>query len=291
MPVEMPSYVSSEVDEEYFEDDLIGGLNHSYSIMDMSSSNGDAISNDDDEPSSDQLEMRALERMAIQNKSASIECIDRVPSPSEKMHPPDISDKNNNLNDSFLFDEKASNDGIDKATLQKVKVCFDGQRIKDLYMLSGRLQDIISQEEIEEILSNAKIYSEFIDDEIIEALASKCRSNRPKQISMGTTNDDERHRDECRIRAVFEQHCRGQTKGDVSNELHGKKQAMLRHEVTTNCSNIRAFFEESLVKSASTLKIIHAKIDDSDEASIELSVSPSTLSVLESGGLCQLPNI
>ncbi|KAG1714415.1 hypothetical protein GQR58_001568 [Nymphon striatum] len=248
MPLQSPVDISSDVEEEYFEDDLMGGLNRSYSVTDTSHcdsiSEDETDDDDDDELSSDQLEMKALEQMVVKKRNSMLDLSkihheknifdtndnklkNGYTAPKSK----EISDKNNNtadetLHESFLFDEKASNDGIDKATLQKIRVCFDGQRIKDLYMLSGRLQDIISPEEIEEILSNVEIYSEFIDDDVIEALTSLDVANNIINTSTSTSKNSisshkktigvENHNldminDECRIRAVFEQHCKGPT--------------------------------------------------------------------------------
>ncbi|CAM1313122.1 ARF4 (predicted) [Pycnogonum litorale] len=263
MPVETPIYSSDYEDEEYFEDDLMGGLNRSCSITDASHYDSEDFS-DDGELSSDQLEMRALEQMAVRKQKHFSGDIRKRCTVSGD------NDTNNNfdgrkVDDSFLFDEKASNDGIDKATLRKIKVCFDGQRIKDLYMLSGRLQDMITDEEINDILNNIEIYSEFIDDDVLEILTSthgtvkKSHDHKPAKKIIGVEkNGIENFGSECHIRAVFEQHCNGQRRQTSDRKHDG---TVSQCELTSNANNIRAFFEESLVRSASTLKIIHAKID------------------------------
>ncbi|KAG1693479.1 Protein prune 2 [Nymphon striatum] len=311
MPLQSPVDISSDVEEEYFEDDLMGGLNRSYSVTDTSHcdsiSEDETDDDDDDELSSDQLEMKALEQMVVKKRNSMLDLSkihheknifdtndnklkNGYTAPKSK----EISDKNNNtadetLHESFLFDEKASNDGIDKATLQKIRVCFDGQRIKDLYMLSGRLQDIISPEEIEEILSNVEIYSEFIDDDVIEALTSLDVANNIINTSTSTSKNSisshkktigvENHNldminDECRIRAVFEQHCKGPTQTSEFQKSEISQTKMVQSH-SGQAADIRAFFEESLVKSASTLKIIHAKMDDSDDSNLLLSIDSS----------------
>ncbi|XP_064112780.1 uncharacterized protein LOC135219717 isoform X4 [Macrobrachium nipponense] len=59
---------------------------------------------------------------------------------------------------------------IEQSTLMKVKECLDFTKYKDLYNLSGRLQDILTPKEVEEILVNSHRYSSYFDKEIMEAL-------------------------------------------------------------------------------------------------------------------------
>ncbi|XP_076343295.1 uncharacterized protein LOC143243333 isoform X2 [Tachypleus tridentatus] len=73
--------------------------------------------------------------------------------------------------DSLVSDGIAGDEAPDVCLLQKLKTCFDQERIKDIYTLSGRLQDILSPVEIEEILSHTNVYCKFIKDEVIEVLS------------------------------------------------------------------------------------------------------------------------
>ncbi|KAF4522814.1 hypothetical protein B566_EDAN008075 [Ephemera danica] len=60
---------------------------------------------------------------------------------------------------------------VDDATLTKVKACFDSESFKDLYTLAGRLQDLLSPQEVEEIIRNQTVYSVILDRRIVSALA------------------------------------------------------------------------------------------------------------------------
>ena len=60
---------------------------------------------------------------------------------------------------------------VDDATLSKVRACFDSESFKDLYTLAGRLQDLLSPQEVEEIIRNQNVYSTILDERIVSALA------------------------------------------------------------------------------------------------------------------------
>lgn len=79
---------------------------------------------------------------------------------------------------SFLFDEKASGDVPDERLLAKIRGCFNEVKIKDSYVLSGRVQDLLSPKEVDEIVTNYVSYSSFIDDNVLEAIASLAGSSR-----------------------------------------------------------------------------------------------------------------
>lgn len=59
---------------------------------------------------------------------------------------------------------------IEQSTMMKVRECLDFTKLKDIYVLSGRLQDILTDKEVEEILNNSERYSEYVNKEVIEAL-------------------------------------------------------------------------------------------------------------------------
>ncbi|KAH7945448.1 hypothetical protein HPB49_010948 [Dermacentor silvarum] len=71
---------------------------------------------------------------------------------------------------SFLFEEKASGELPDEDLVVKIRSCFDEAKIKDGYVLSGRLQDLLTPKEVDEIVNNYVSYSSFIDDNILEAV-------------------------------------------------------------------------------------------------------------------------
>lgn len=59
---------------------------------------------------------------------------------------------------------------VDDATLSKVRACFDSEKFKDIYTLAGRLQDLLSPLEVEEIIRNSAVYSTILDQRIVSAL-------------------------------------------------------------------------------------------------------------------------
>ncbi|XP_049271601.1 uncharacterized protein LOC119394114 isoform X2 [Rhipicephalus sanguineus] len=93
---------------------------------------------------------------------------------------------------SFLFEEKASGELPDEDLVAKIRSCFDEAKIKDGYVLSGRLQDLLTPKEVDEIVNNYVSYSSFIDDNILEAVVemaggslrngSGCQSREKKVI-------------------------------------------------------------------------------------------------------------
>ncbi|XP_049271970.1 uncharacterized protein LOC119394132 [Rhipicephalus sanguineus] len=93
---------------------------------------------------------------------------------------------------SFLFEEKASGELPDEDLVAKIRSCFDEAKIKDGYVLSGRLQDLLTPKEVDEIVNNYVSYSSFIDDNILEAVVemaggslrngSGCHSREKKVI-------------------------------------------------------------------------------------------------------------
>lgn len=74
---------------------------------------------------------------------------------------------------------------IEQSTLMKVRECLDFTKYRDMYNLSGRLQDILTPKEVEEILNNSERYSEYVDKEVIEALHNSLQ----EQISSHNTRN------------------------------------------------------------------------------------------------------
>lgn len=78
-----------------------------------------------------------------------------------------VSATDESVNDDSNSDESLS---IEQSTLMKVRECLDFTRCRDLYTLSGRLQDMLTPKEVEEILHNSDRYIEYVDKDVIEAL-------------------------------------------------------------------------------------------------------------------------
>ena len=70
---------------------------------------------------------------------------------------------------------------IEHSTMSKVKECLDFSRCQDLYNLTGKIQDILSPVEVEEVLNNSHRYVDCIDSGILEALFN---SVNEQQMSM-----------------------------------------------------------------------------------------------------------
>ena len=75
-----------------------------------------------------------------------------------------ISEGHDDTNDTSI--------SIEQSTLMKIRDCLDVSRYKDMYNLSGRLQDILTPLEVEEVLNNSDRYAEYIDQDVIEALSN-----------------------------------------------------------------------------------------------------------------------
>ncbi|XP_045118520.1 uncharacterized protein LOC123508711 isoform X1 [Portunus trituberculatus] len=87
-----------------------------------------------------------------------------------------------NCREELSCDESLS---IEQTTLMKVRECLDFTRLKDIYVLSGRLQDILTAKEVEEILNNSERYSEYVNKEVIEALHNSLQEQQNSDSSIG----------------------------------------------------------------------------------------------------------
>ncbi|XP_067121755.1 uncharacterized protein [Centruroides vittatus] len=298
--------------EEYFEDDLVTGkLDTAYSISDE-----DLSIDDDDEHCVNRINSiiehrsnindqnnfsNSLEDSFIQDFSISSD------NDSEKQFPQNVH-KDNKLSNNklkngegFLFDEKASEDVPDTALVNKVKSCFDMEKIKDIYNLSGRLQDILSPAEIEEIVTRSEIYSEFIDDDIIEMLRQEKNNfesleyiknqpleNKKKLISVSRHELNMDVIDDIKIRAVFEDQKRS-GKDIIDRSKSAKTKDTTPSDLPTPTSgDIRAFFEESLVKSSTTLKKI---LPNNDQLSADTSLNENSFDLSKQTLLLNVKNL
>lgn len=107
--------------------------------------------------------------------------ITSTPEDPEKMNGLSIS-----LGSSVTYEEENGYESIiGDDTLRKIQECFDKERFKDLFSLAGRLQDLLSSSEIEEIVNNSEIYTNILGDEIVQALSF---SIHPEQEHNGTPN-------------------------------------------------------------------------------------------------------
>ena len=87
-----------------------------------------------------------------------------------------------NCREEISCDESMS---IEQSTLMKVRECLDFTRLKDIYVLSGRLQDILTAKEVEEILNNSERYSEYVNKEVIEALHNSLQEQQNLDSNIG----------------------------------------------------------------------------------------------------------
>ncbi|KAH7944519.1 hypothetical protein HPB52_020823 [Rhipicephalus sanguineus] len=91
---------------------------------------------------------------------------------------------------SYLFEEKASGELPDEDLVAKIRSCFDEAKIKDGYVLSGRLQDLLTPKEVDEIVNNYVSYSSFIDDNILEAVTASLEKKSLAHRGGGDTHDN-----------------------------------------------------------------------------------------------------
>ena len=107
-----------------------------------------------------------------------------------------LKSKNNYLEnaqsvqDMMSFTEFQENVSIEAQTLQKIRECLDFSSYRDLLNLSGRLTDLLSPKEVEEVLANSEKYHKYLDTEVFEALSLSYYQANPinSGASKGTDN-------------------------------------------------------------------------------------------------------
>ncbi|KAL1478399.1 hypothetical protein MTO96_035044 [Rhipicephalus appendiculatus] len=222
-----PLSLASEL-EEYYEDSLLSGrlavpnLEKSPALAPLSSHSSSPefeADNEEAEPvslpslgfSSPNDDSYALVRHSTPNASktsldpAAEQYSDDVARINLHNLPPPLENGN-----SFLFEEKASGELPDEDLVAKIRSCFDETKIKDGYVLSGRLQDLLTPKEVDEIVNNYVSYSSFIDDNILEAVVEMAggslrnvngRQSREKKVIVPNLepflDDSRRHCSRC----------------------------------------------------------------------------------------------
>ncbi|KAF2345896.1 hypothetical protein FHG87_023348 [Trinorchestia longiramus] len=103
------------------------------------------------------------------------------------------------LHSGSIRDPSASEDrgpesmSIEQSTINKVRDCMDFSKCKDIYNLSGKLQDILTPVEVEEVLNNSHRYIDYIDSGVLEALFTSVSeqlslTGQPLSISFNRTD-------------------------------------------------------------------------------------------------------
>lgn len=59
---------------------------------------------------------------------------------------------------------------LEEETLTKIKDCLDSEKVRDIYTLGSRLQDLLTPAEIEEIVCNSHRYGDVISLDLVKAL-------------------------------------------------------------------------------------------------------------------------
>jgi len=77
---------------------------------------------------------------------------------------------------------------LDDETLSKIKDCLDGERLRDIYTLGSRLQDLLSPGEIEEIINNSHRYGDVITTDIVLVLKSAETRNSKSESKSNQIN-------------------------------------------------------------------------------------------------------
>lgn len=78
---------------------------------------------------------------------------------------------------------------LDEETLAKIKDCLDADKVKDIYTLGSRLQDLLTTAEIEEIVGNSHRYGDFIGQSILLALNGFRQSSTAAEATNKPQND------------------------------------------------------------------------------------------------------
>ncbi|XP_076068523.1 uncharacterized protein LOC143040968 isoform X2 [Oratosquilla oratoria] len=77
---------------------------------------------------------------------------------------------------------------IEQSTMEKIMECLDIEKSKDLYVITGKLQDILSPTEVEEVLNNSERYSDYLNQEILEALSNSLHEHLGSSNKTGNTD-------------------------------------------------------------------------------------------------------
>ncbi|KAK4304326.1 hypothetical protein Pmani_023717 [Petrolisthes manimaculis] len=129
----------------------------------------------------DEAEMASNNLRNLANNGSSDELLKQTNTSTPKSESTKNS-SNSAMNDmSFSLTEENCNEeslSIEQSTLIKVRECMDFTKYKDIYNLSGRLQDILSPKEIEEVLNNSEKYSEYVNKDVIEALHNSLQEHQ-----------------------------------------------------------------------------------------------------------------
>lgn len=161
---------------------------------------------------------------------------------------------------------------VDFSTLAKINSSFDRVKIKDIFAMSNRLSDVLTYQEIEEVLNHGEAYESYLSDEIFEALQlikmemdeeftnnsltdlENLRQSKKKRISLNKGALDQSIADhfesELHISAVFEGNRSLRRTAKTPKPLpnfqefeHGNWKRTL---VEVSRGSTEAFFEESL---------------------------------------------
>ncbi|CAL4123170.1 unnamed protein product [Meganyctiphanes norvegica] len=177
----------NEENNENLEDDMvhsnniIDSVNHNKELSDkdnssISSSDSHEVSEiqDSSELSEDTKGQLAIPERHIKRTNTSTPKSNSTSSYTSAMLDKDLNsmsegDSPDKQGDAFLSFEDESMT-IDKSTLIKIQECMDFSRLKDMYNLTGRMQDILSPEEMKNVIENADRYREYLNQDVIDVL-------------------------------------------------------------------------------------------------------------------------
>uniref|UniRef100_A0A6A7FX31 Protein prune homolog 2-like isoform X1 n=1 Tax=Hirondellea gigas TaxID=1518452 RepID=A0A6A7FX31_9CRUS len=102
-----------------------------------------------------------------------------------------------NRNESIEFSNEPESLSIELSTLNKVKECMDFSKTREMYNLTGKLQDMLTAVEVEEVLNNSHRYTDYIDSGVLEALfntISEQMSMTGQPMSISFNKHDLKHK-------------------------------------------------------------------------------------------------
>ena len=153
--------------EEYFEDFHLP-MTHVNSMSTRRSFRRKVQSVDLHEPDADRIE--GIVKSGQLNRHGSIR---------RKIVPQPCDFANDSFNDVEYKLESIALDisPLDEQTLLKIRDCLDGEKMKDIYTLGSRLQDLLSPAEMKEIINNSHRYSDVIAHDILLVLSETRQHN------------------------------------------------------------------------------------------------------------------
>ena len=153
---------------------------------------------------------------------------------------------------------------IEQTTLMKIRDCLDVAKYKDMYNLSGRLQDILTPLEMEEVLNNSDKYAEYIDQSVLEALSNSLQEsiNDSGISSLSKTEDSFKATDDLAIQSeIISKGIKDKVNDESGQLLERRRSIKIKRGSNQDESAIEGIFIESNTKDPNKKKIEAPSLD------------------------------